>query len=37
VIHRVGKQIELTVQVDIGPRLPSSGRHAHRLARRGRQ
>jgi hypothetical protein len=31
------EEIELTVQLDVGPRLPGSCRHAHRLAWRGRQ
>jgi hypothetical protein len=31
------EELELTVQIDVGPRFPSSCRHARRLAWRGRQ
>jgi hypothetical protein len=35
--QRYVEELELIVQIDVGPRFPSSCRHARRLAWRGRQ
>jgi hypothetical protein len=36
-VQRSVEELELTVEIDVGPRFPSSCRHALRLAWRGRQ